>query len=149
VDTVGSISPQSNIPFQSGDQIIITPSVYKGATPDSVGIMFSAHTADTYNCLNSTIHASWSDTNNNFNIKYMDVVQPNGGWCMVGSRVLSLNSFFPQNPANPYMVPGTYPLTIVFGTTTYSGKIIISSSSIKFDWNYTSGVTFATKQISR
>ncbi len=149
VDTVGSGLPQSNVPFQAGDQLIITPSIYKGMTPDSTGILFSAHTADTYSCLNSVIHASWSDYGNSFSINYIDVVQPNGGWCMVGSRALSLNSFFQQNPASPYLVNGTYPLTIVFGATTYKGKIIVTGNAIKFDWNYTSGVTFTVKQISR
>jgi hypothetical protein len=148
-DTTGSGSPQSLIPFKAGDQLMITPSIYKGATADSVGIMFSAHTADAYNCLNSGIYASWSDKGNSFAVNYMDVVQPNAGWCLVGSRVLSLNSFFPQNPADPYLVNGTYPLTVVFGTTTYKGNIIVTNNAIKFDWSYTSGVTFTAKQISR
>ena len=84
-----------------------------------------------------------------FNIDYIDVVQPNGGWCMVGSRVLSLKNVFVQDPAKPYMVNGTYPLNVTFGATKYTGSVTISDHAVNFNWNYTSGVVFSTKQISR
>jgi hypothetical protein len=151
VDSISASSqPYTYIPFKNDDQIQLIPSLYKSALADSVYIALTAQTVDTYPCTNSLIHASWgTDLNNNFSVSIMGIEQPNGGFCMMGPGTLAVNMAFLQKMQNPYMVNGTYPLAVTFNGTTYKGNIIVSANAINFDWNYTSGVVFTSKQISR
>jgi len=149
VDTLSSTS-YTYIPFAAGDQILVIPSLYKSIFADSTYIAFTAQTTKTYPCVNSLIHSSWgSDLNNNFSVNFIDIEQPNDSLCMNGPGTLAVNMPFLQKAQNPYMVNGTYPLAITFKGTIYKGSIKVSPHDIKFDWNYTSGVTFSTKKLSR
>jgi len=149
VDSVSSTPYTTNIPFAEGDQILVIPSLFKSASADSTFITFRAKTTKTYPCINSFINSNWGiDLNNNFSVDFMDIEQPNNNLCM-GPGTLAINMPFLQNAQNPYMVNGIYPLAITFKGTTYKGNIKVSPHDIKFDWNYTSGVTFSTKKLGR
>jgi len=148
-DTIPAPPPTyTTIPF-TGDQITLVPNVYKSALSDSTYIYFTAQTTKTYACANSKIYSSYSDANNKFSLNFISVVQPNGTGCLIGPSNLSEGVYYYQNYQNPYMVNGTYPLTVTLNGTTYTGSIIVSATAVAFDWNYTSGVVFSTKQISR
>jgi hypothetical protein len=146
-DTIPTPPPTfTSIPF-TGDQITLIPNLYKSA--DTSYIYFVAQTTKTYSCANSKIYSSYSDANNKFSLDFISVVQPNGTGCLIGPSTLSQGIYYYQNYQNPYMVNGTYPLTVTLNGVTYTGNIIVSATAVTFDWNYTSGVVFSTKQISR
>jgi hypothetical protein len=149
VDSASTVPPYSSVSL-AGDQILLIPALYKSVGGDTTYIALTAQTTKTYPCANSLIHCSYgTDTQNNFSVNFIDVQQPNSLLCMGGPGTLATNLNFYQKAQNPYMVNGTYPLSVTFNGSTYTGKIIISAKTIKFDWNYASGVVFSTKQISR
>ena len=151
VDSASTTPPSNNIvPFAANDQMNITPSLYKSIQSDSSYLVLTAKTTGSYPCQNSQIYASWADSlQNKFNINFMGIERSISDICLSGPRPLSIVMAFPQQAQNPYLVNGTYPIWIVFKGTTYTGHIIVSTTAVTFDWNFTSGVVFTTKQISR
>ena len=148
-DTIPNPPTYALIPF-TGDQITLIPNLYKSALSDTSYIYFTAQTTKVYPCANSTMNLAYRlDAFNNFFIGFINVTQPNGSACVNGPGTLSKGIYFYQNTQKPYMVSGTYALAITFNGVTYNGHIIVSSTSVTFDWNYTSGIVLSTKQLNR
>ncbi|HEY2580278.1 MAG TPA: hypothetical protein VGI43_00640 [Mucilaginibacter sp.] len=129
----------------TGDQITLVPHFYKSPTADSSYLYFVAQTKNFY-CGISLLHTSYSLVNNVYTIGFLDVVQPSP--CIIGQNPIAAEIKFTQSPAGNVPV-GTFPLTVTLNGTTYTGSIVISSTSVSFSWAYTSGVLIAPQQISR
>ncbi|HVV55017.1 MAG TPA: hypothetical protein VHC47_06825 [Mucilaginibacter sp.] len=132
-------------PF-TGDQILLTPYLHEDKQADTAYIYFTATTVNSY-CNSSRLDiSSYVDVNNNFTMGFLDIVEPDV--CTTGEGPVSVNVNYTQNPARA-LENGTYPLSVTLNGMTYTGNIVVTSASISFDWNYTSGVTISPKQISR
>ena len=124
----------------TGDQITLVPHFYKSPTADSSFLYLMAQPKNSY-CYNSTLQVSHNlDNNGNYSIGFLDVVEPSP--CVGGDSPIFAEIDFTQNPAGNLPV-GTFPLTITLNGAIYTGSIISSSTSITFNWNYTSGVIIA------
>ncbi len=64
------------------------------------------------------------------------------------TSTISAGVNFTQNETKT-LANGTYPLNVTLNGTTYTGSIVVATSSITFNWNYTAGVVITPKQISR
>jgi hypothetical protein len=140
----------TSIPL-TGDQIILLSNYYKSQNGDTSYVYFTAETTKTYPCANSILEYTQNlDASNNFSINFIDALQPDAANCQSGSGALASGIIaFRQNPSNPYMVVGTYPLTVTLNGTTYTGSIAVSATDINFNWNYTTGVTIVPKHFTR
>jgi hypothetical protein len=146
-DTVGTTKPvttYSTVPL-TGDQITLVPHFYKSPTADSSYLYFVAQTKNFY-CGISLLHTSYGLTNGNYSIGFLDVVQPSP--CIIGDSPIAATISFTTSPADSMPV-GTFPLSVTLNGITYTGSIVSSSTSIAFNWTYTSGVLIAPQQISR
>lgn len=131
----------------SGD-LIITPKLWKLPNTDSLDILLTINTVNTYACGNSWFNFTQSQTNNNFAINIPNISQPGSFGCAKPNKPLSTTiEFFPQ-VNSPVVVGNTYPLTITVGSKTYTGSIVYAKTYIDITWNYTSGVTFSSKHIT-
>jgi len=129
----------------TGDQITLVPHYYNNPTADSSYLSFVAQTQKSY-CGISKLAVADSLINNNYGIKFLYVIQPTP--CTIGQSPIAATINFTQNL--PGTLPdGTFPLSVTLNGTTYTGSIVATSTTITFNWNYTSGVLIAPKQISR
>jgi hypothetical protein len=131
----------------SGD-IVITPKVWRLPNTDSLDLILSIKTANTYPCGNSWLNLNQSQTNNNFVINILNVMQPDSSSCVRPNTQISGSlEFFPQKNA-PVVAGTSYPLTIKVGSTTYTGSIVYAKDYVDITWNYTSGVIMASKHVA-
>ncbi|MDB5009955.1 MAG: hypothetical protein JWQ06_744 [Mucilaginibacter sp.] len=146
-----SVITQSGLVSLAGDQITLLPNYYKSKLGDTTYIYFTAETTKIYACGNSVINFTKSlDANNNFSLNFISVQQPAGSACQKAAGAIATGIIpFMQNSQNPYMTPGVYPLTVTLNSITYTGSIVITTTDITFNWNYTSGVMIAPKHFSR
>ncbi|HEY4326605.1 MAG TPA: hypothetical protein VGN20_21650 [Mucilaginibacter sp.] len=144
-DTVATPPVQYATTPLTGDEITLVPHFYKSPTADSSYLYFEAHTKNSY-CGTSLLHASYQLVNNNYIINFLDVIQPTP--CVIGQNPVATELSFTQSPAGNVPL-GTFPLNVTLNGTTYTGSIIVSSTSVSFSWAYTSGVLIAPQQISR
>jgi hypothetical protein len=134
-----------NYPQLTGDQITLVPHFYNNPAADSSYLSFVAQTKNSY-CGTSKLLVADSLVNNSYGIRFLYVEQPSP--CIIGQSPIAAVINFTQNPA--VAIPnGTFPLSVTLNGTTYTGSIVATSSTITFNWNYTSGVLIAPMQISR
>ncbi|MDR3696544.1 hypothetical protein [Mucilaginibacter sp.] len=129
----------------TGDQITLVPHFYNNPTADSSYLSFVAQTQKSY-CGISRLVAADSLINNKYGINLLYIKQP--AQCTIGQSPIATVINFMQN--QPGLLPnGTFPLSVTLNGTTYTGSIVATSTTITFNWNYTTGVLIAPKQISR
>jgi hypothetical protein len=139
------ITTYNTIPL-TGDTITLVPHYYKSPIADSTYLSFVAQTKKYY-CSNSSLKVSYSSTNNNYAINFLNVVQPSP--CTLGETPIAAVISFTANQPAP-LPNGTFPLAVTLNGTTYTGSIVVTSATITFNWNYTGGgVLISPKQISR
>ncbi|MFI5139121.1 MAG: hypothetical protein ACHQIM_14960 [Sphingobacteriales bacterium] len=129
----------------TGDQITLVPHFYNNALADSTYLSFVAQTKNSY-CGNSVLSVADSLKNNSFGINFIRVIQPSP--CVIGQSPIAAVINFTQNQPG-LLQNGTFPLSVTLNGTTYTGSIIATATTITFNWNYTSGVLIAPKQINR
>jgi len=145
VNTTVYNQPSAPTPIAlTGDQINLTPSLYKNSAADSTYIIFDTRTTTSY-CLNSRLNLTASNADGNYNVSFINVLPY--VTCAGVSGTLRTNINFKQGPAT--LSNGTYPLNIALNGTTYTGSIVVSTASIIFNWNYTTGVVLTSKTITR
>ncbi|MDF2433470.1 MAG: hypothetical protein JWP44_3101 [Mucilaginibacter sp.] len=127
----------------TGDQITLVPYYHNSA--DSSYISLVAQTKNYY-CGISRLVVADSVINGKYGINFVKVVQPSP--CVIGNSPISADINFTQNQPG-HLANGTFPLSVTLNGTTYTGNIIVATSTISFNWNYTSGVLIARKQINR
>ncbi|MDB5146035.1 MAG: hypothetical protein JWQ57_55 [Mucilaginibacter sp.] len=142
-DTVVQTPPDTaQLVALTGDKITLSPGYY--AAGDSVGISFNAVTTNLY-CSNgllkfhNTLNAS-----NNFFIDFLHVQEP-----LVCHGTGDIPMAAAVHFQSSYLTNGSHPLTVTLNGTTYTGSIVISASTIVFDWNYSSGVVISPKTLTR
>jgi len=129
----------------TGDQITLVPHFYNNPTADSSYLSFVAQTKKPY-CGTSKLVVADSLINNNYGIHFLYVSQPSP--CIIGQSPIAAVINFTQN--QPGVLPiGTFPLSVTLNGTTYTGSIVATSTTITFNWNYTSGVLISPLQINR
>jgi hypothetical protein len=127
----------------TGDQITLVPHYTHSA--DSTYLYFVAQTKNHY-CATSNIVVADSLISGIYGINLIDVVQPST--CVIGQGSIAKVINFKQNlPVQ--LQTGTFPLSVTLNGTTYTGSVIVSVTTITFNWNYSAGVLIAPKQISR
>ncbi|OCX52934.1 hypothetical protein BEL04_00985 [Mucilaginibacter sp. PPCGB 2223] len=126
----------------AGDQITLLANYYKSKVTDTTYLTFTGVTSNKYTCSNSIINFTYGlDASNNFNINFIDVIQPSQIDCIAGNSSLATPLIrFWQNKDHPYMVPGVYALTVHMGGITYNGSITVTATDITINWPYTSGI---------
>jgi hypothetical protein len=129
----------------TGDQITLVPHLYKSQTSDSTYLYFVAQTKNSY-CGISKLNVADSLVNNTYAIGFVNVVQPSP--CVIGDSPIAAVINFTQNIPAP-LSNGTFPLSVTLNGITYTGSIVITPTNITYNWNYSSGVLIAPKQISR
>lgn len=127
----------------TGDQITLVP--YFHSSADSSYIVLVAQTKNYY-CGISRLVAADSLVNNKYSINFVDVVQPSP--CVIGNSPIAAVINFTQNQPG-HLANGTFPLSVSLNGTTYTGSIVVTTTTISFNWDYTSGVLIAPKQINR
>lgn len=134
----------NNIIPLAGDQITLTPAVYKSANADTTYIYFTAKTANYY-CSTNRLNYSKSLVNGTYSLNFVNVTQYTN--CTGGTSNLQTGIAFKQTA--PALSNGTYPLNVVLNGTTYTGSIAVSATNVIFNWNYTTGVMITPKQVNR
>lgn len=135
VDTV-KITPLT------GDQITLHPSIFQ--KPDSAGFQFNAITTNLY-CSRGTLeYNGFVSPARSFQFDFLDVREPK---VCTGTQIPMVLSPWPAYKI--YMGNGTFPLKMTLNGTTYTGSIVVSSTTVTFDWNYTSGIVITPKVINR
>jgi hypothetical protein len=144
-DSVSNPSDTTTFVPLTGDQITLQAGYYKSAKSDSAGITFSARTKNNY-CSNGILRFNASvDANNNYAINLLNIQEPK--ICRgttdhpIASNGVILTRGSLQN--------GTYPIKATLNGIDYTGHIIVTTSTITFDWSYTSGVLITPKIINR
>jgi len=128
----------------TGDKITLAPGYHQNAAGDSVAISFNAVTTNRY-CSNGLLKFhNTLDANNNFFIDFLNVQEP-----LVCHGTGDIPMVAAVNFQKSYLVNGSHPLKITLNGTTYTGNIIISASSITFDWNYSTGIVISPKTLTR
>jgi hypothetical protein len=126
----------------TGDQITLHPSIYQKT--DSVGFQFNAITTNLY-CSRGTLEYSGIATPaRSFQFDFLDV---RGPITCTGTNIPMVISPLPLWKI--YMGNGTYPLKATLNGTTYTGSVIVSATTVTFDWNYTSGIIITPKVFNR
>lgn len=145
-DTVVTPPPADtsvNVPL-TGDKIVLSPESIGGSSIDSVRLGFSISTTNLY-CSNGIFKFNNAiDANQNFHIDLLHIQEPT---VCRGTTDHPIYSHMYFNRA--YLANGSYPLVITMNGITYTGNIIISATTITFDWNYTTGVVITPKTITR
>ncbi|OIQ66161.1 hypothetical protein GALL_522730 [mine drainage metagenome] len=129
----------------AGDQITLVPHFYSAPMADSSYLSFVAQTQKSY-CSSSQLTVADSLINNKYGINFLYVRQPTQ--CTLGQSPLATVIYFTQNQPG-LLANGTFPLSVTLNGTTYTGSIVATTTTITFNWNYTSGVLIVPKQISR
>ena len=129
----------------TGDQITLVPHFYNNPGADSTYLSFVAQTKNYY-CGSGKLLFTDSLMNNSYGILFQSVKQPSP--CTIGEIPIAAVINFTQNVPNP-LPNGTFPLSVTLNNTAYTGSIVVTTSTITFNWNYTSGVLISPKQISR
>jgi hypothetical protein len=128
----------------TGDKITLAPGYYQNAAGDSVGISFNAVTTNRY-CSNGLLKFhNTVDANNNFFIDFLNVQEP-----LVCHGTGDIPMVAAIRFQRSYLANGSHPLKVTLNGTTYTGNIVVSASTITFDWNYTSGIIISPKTLSR
>jgi len=134
-----------NYPPLTGDQITLVPHFYNNPVADSTYLSFVAQTKNYY-CGTSKLVVADSLINNSYGIRFLYVSQPSP--CVIGQSPIAAVINFTQN--QPGVLPiGTFPLSVTLNGTTYTGSIVATSTTITFNWNYTSGVLISPLQVNR
>ena len=129
--------PPKTLSFSSGESIAVT--VLKIDSGAYSGLVFSALTTNSYNCLTSALLTDFSSDASGYKISYNGVSVP--GDCANGtSKAGSFSYFYPVNE-------GTHGLTINFNDNLYAGSIVKSGNSYTITWNYSSAVTIYPKSL--
>lgn len=130
----------------TGDQISLSPSYFKNKAGDSTYIYFTAKTVDYYCATGRLLFSDTLDYKNNFKLSFTGVQQLAN--CNTNTAMLSAGINFNQYPLVP-LANGTYPLTVNLNGIAYTGNIVVTATTITFDWKYTVGVIISPQQISK
>ncbi|MES2279303.1 MAG: hypothetical protein V4592_24940 [Bacteroidota bacterium] len=129
----------------TGDQFSLTPSLYKSVHADSTFIYFTVVSANTY-CAASKLNFTYGvDASNNYALNLNSVTQLTA----CSGTMAPLHNVINFKQSTALLANGTYPLNVTLNGTTYTGSMVVSTANITFNWTYTSGVTLATKLITR
>lgn len=128
----------------TGDQMSITPGLYKSVYSDSTYIYFNFQTTNTY-CVTDRLNFTGSVDAGNYQLAFNNITE--FGTCTGSTSTLHGGLNFKQSAA--LLANGTYPLNISLNGTTYTGSIVVTSATITFNWTYTSGVVINPKIITR
>jgi hypothetical protein len=141
------VNPNKNtiIPL-TGDQITLTPGYFKNKAGDTSFIYFTAQTTDYYCATDRLVFSYYLDGYSNYVLSFTNVQQFNN--CTGNTARISAGVNFNQKELTP-LPNGTYALTVNLNGITYVGNIVVSSTTINFDWKYTSGVMISPQQINR
>jgi uncharacterized repeat protein (TIGR01451 family) len=128
----------------TGDHIQLTPVAIDygdtAANPkDSSGLVITAATTNTYNCLNHRLlsHFAVQPNGTDYSLSIYGVGVPTDSSCISGqSKASDFYSLYP-------IADGTHALQVILNGTTYTGSFVKSGSSYTFTWPYTSGVTLS------
>jgi len=132
----------------TNDNIVITPHYYKMPTSDSTYFILTAQTGKTYPCGNSSLNISQSQTNNNYIVNIVDIIQPGNANCALPNTQLKGSIYFIPIVASPIVLGTTYPLTVTVGSTTYTGVITFNKTYMDIVWNYTYGVIMSSTHVT-
>jgi len=150
-DSVATSLSFHRVPI-TGD-IKLTPHFHQGTSADSTYLFFTAETADISPCAKSYLEfGSFLTNNNNFIVSFNGIESPDASHCTGGGIPLTATVTFNGYHQNYVADTASYPLKIVLNNNDaqiYTGTINFSPTAISFNWNYTSGVVFTTKQLSR
>jgi len=150
VNPADTVTNHSGLLPLTGDQISLTPHYQQGPVTDSVSVWFTGTTINTYACSNSELKFNYSlDASNHFVINFANVQQ--FATCTAGPSTIPTRSpiTFLQRFGSQYIVNGTYPLTIKLNGTTYTGSVIITTTTVTINWTYTAGITITPLVITR
>jgi hypothetical protein len=147
-DSVYTSLSYHSVPL-TNDIIKLTPHFHNGNSADSTYLYFTAQTTNGYACSNSYLeYSNFLTSTKNFIINFDSVQTPDANHCNGGNPTLWASIYFTQY-GNYVSNDATYPLKVTMNGMTYTGNIIFSSTTVTFDWNYTSGVVFTSKSINR
>ncbi len=139
-------TPPSNPLFSllTGDQLTLTPSIYTSRAGDTTALAFTVTTTNSY-CTNSVLSIGYGGYDNIYAFTAVGVSHFNP--CGVGSGPLT--GSFNYGLFHPVLVNGTYSFTATLNGTNYTGSIVVTTTTVTFNWPYTSGVLITPKQISK
>lgn len=119
----------------TGDNIKLTMS--KIDSGSNSGLIISAITANSYNCLNNFLVSSGSQAGTGYSIGFTGVKVPDAANCSGGqAKASSFTYFYP-------VADGSHSFSVTLNGTTYTGSFIKNGSSYSFSWPYSSGVTMS------
>jgi hypothetical protein len=122
----------------AGDQLILSPI----SASDSIFIM-SVQTVKLYNCTPFLAAYSFDGLNGNSLLLYSEGEVVEGSGCNGAKNpAVSYLFFIPLNT-------GTYNISAVLNSITYTGSLTVTATDYIFTWNYTSGITISPLQIKR
>ena len=134
----------------TGDQIVLLTNFYQSAAKDTSYVYLTAQSTNKYSCSNSTLAYNFNFTGSNFNLNFTGVNIPNGLGCTIGSgNTIATPIIMFRSPSSYAMPNGTYNLIVGLNGTTYTGTVVVTSTTVTYNWPYTSGVTVSRTVINR
>lgn len=137
------------VPLNPAEQITLTPYFYKSTDGTTARMYFIAQTNKTYPCDNSSIQIGKDVNGHNLSLYFLGILQPDPGNCHFTPTTLSSQNIYYFDLGSVLsFTAGTYPFTVTLNNVTYTGSIVISGNNMAFNWNYTSGVIIAPKNLT-
>lgn len=123
----------------TGDQVRLTVSRIDSGSVS--GLLISAVTTRTYNCLNSYLGSTLTTAGNDYAIDFPGVDVPDGSNCTAGqAQASSFSYLYP-------VADGSHVLKMTLNGTTYTGSFIKKDRSYTISWPYSSGITVSPLEI--
>jgi hypothetical protein len=129
----------ASVPISAGDQVLLTPISYS----DSAGLVLLAHTQNAYKAYAALGYGgNFSGVSGVLECDFNSITEyPCNG---SGYPTPAITNVFFSSLAD-----GTYTLVFKLNGTTYQGSMTVASTSVTFNWNYTSGVTISPLTIQK
>ncbi len=144
-DSIPNPADSTTLVPLTGDQVTLMAGYYKSAGSDTAGITFMAHTANNY-CSNGIFKfTAGVDAANNYSLNLIGIQEPKICRGTSDHFITSAGVILTKGS----LANGTYPLNVTLNSITYTGHIVVTTSTITFDWNYTSGVLITPKVLTR
>lgn len=121
------------LPFSSGERIALTVSKLDSGAHS--GLIFYAHTQNSYNCFTNYLSADYGQVGDSCKINFTGVSIPAN--CTSGKVPADGFEYF------IHLSDGTHSLTIKLNNNTYTGSVVKAGSNYTINWSYTSGVTIS------
>jgi len=120
------------------DTVTLTP------LSDTSGLHLVAQSSGRYGCSPYYLYSTSASVNSGLSLQFQSIVTGSG--CSSPSPAIS---YIYLGGSISNWPNGTYPVSVSYGGTTYTGSLTITNTDYTFTWNYTGGVVISPLHVVR